>query len=77
MKRFETVKKYNLHGGAVKRSITIVKRSACYVTVSGDYSGRLLVRSGLFGPFEFLWVPVVVGPGGYTVPVLCFADNEE
>ena len=74
MKTFETGKKYRLHGMTVKRSITIVKRSKCYVTVSGAYNWRLAVRSGCFGPFEFLFVPVVVG--AHTMRILCFADNE-
>lgn len=75
MKAFETGKTYRLHGVTVKRSITIVKRSKCFVTVTGDYSGRLAVRSGCFGPFEFLFVPVAIGDGCGT-KILCFADNE-
>ena len=75
MKAFETGKTYRLHGVTVKRSITIVKRSKCFVTVSGAYNGRLAVRSGCFGNFEFLFVPVVVG-GVHTMRILCFADNE-
>ena len=76
MKQFEVGKTYRLHGVTVKRSITIVKRSKCFVTVSGAYNGRLAVRSGCFGPFEFLWVPVVVGNNSYKMQVLCFARNE-
>lgn len=75
MKTFETGKTYRLHGMTVKRSVTIVKRTKNYVTVSGDYSGRLAVRSGCFGPFEFLLVPVAIGDG-YGTKILCFADNE-
>ena len=75
MKQFEVGKTYRLHGVTVKRSITIVKRSKCYVTVSGAYNGRLAVRSGCFGPFEFLFVPVAIGDG-YGTKILCFADNE-
>ena len=44
--------------------------------VTCDHSGRLAVRSGCFGPFEFLLIPVVVGDNGYKTQVLCFADNE-
>lgn len=75
MVKFETGKKYLLHGAAHKREVTVVKRSAHYITVSGDYSGRLLVRSGCFGELEFVLVPVVAGPNGYTMRVLCFATN--
>ena len=75
MKTFKTGKTYRLHGVTVKRSITIVKRTKNYVTVSGDYSGRLLIRSGCFGPFEFLFVPVAIGTGCGT-KILCFAENE-
>ena len=73
MKQFQVGGKYQLHGN--KGVVQVVKRSAHYVALAGTYSGRLLVRGGLFGDFEFLWVPVVVGAGGYKLPVLCFADN--
>lgn len=75
MKRFEVGKTYRLHGFTVKRVVTIVKRSKCFVTVSGAYNGRLAVRSGCFGPFEFLFVPVAIGDGCGT-KILCFAENE-
>ena len=75
MKQFEVGKTYRLHGVTVKRVITVVKRTKCYVTVSGAYNGRLAVRSGCFGNFEFLLVPVAIG-GGYGTKILCFADNE-
>ena len=75
LKQFETGKRYRLHGMTVKRSVTIVKRSKCFVTVSGAFNGRLAVRSGCFGPFEFLFVPVAIGTG-YGTKILCFADNE-
>ena len=75
MVKFETGKTYNLHGATQKRAVTVVKRSAHYVTVTGAYDGRLLVRSGCFGDFEFLWVPVVVGDNGYKMQILCFATN--
>ena len=75
MVKFETGKTYLLHGVVNRRVVTVVKRSAHYVTVTGAYDGRLLIRSGFFGDFEFLWVPVVVGDNGYKMQILCFATN--
>ena len=76
MKQFEVGKTYRLHGFTVKRVVTVVKRTKCYVTVTGDYSGRLIVRNDrFFGDFEFLWVPIPVC-ATHTMQILCFADNE-
>lgn len=73
MKQFEIGKTYRLHGVTVKRSITVVKRTKNYVTVSGAYNGRLLVRSGCFGDFELLLVPICVK---CDLKIMCFAINE-
>ena len=75
MVKFETGKAYYLHGVAHKREVTVIKRSAHYVTVTGAYDGRLLVRSGCFGEFEFLLVPVVAGDNGFKINLFCFAVN--
>ena len=47
MKKFETGRTYIPAGGG---SVTVVSRTAHYITLTGDYEGRKLVRE--LKPFE-------------------------
>lgn len=47
MERFEAGVSYYTMGG---RKVTVTKRTAHYITFTGDYSGRALVRE--LKPFE-------------------------
>jgi len=61
--KFEVGKEYRAGSG----TITIEKRSVCYVTVSGMHTGRLMVREWLTGG-EIVLVPI-----GHGVTVFCFS----
>ena len=65
--KFETGKEYKV---STIGTIKVEKRSACYVTVSGMYTGRLLVREWFNGG-EIVLVPIV-----HRVTVFCFSWNE-
>lgn len=56
MKRFEVGTSYNVSGGGI---ITITKRTARYITYTGDFSGRRLIDNGdLFSLGEYVLIPV-------------------
>ena len=82
MKAFEVGKRYGVAGGG---SITITKRTKCFVTFEGDFSGRksffAFGDKGLFGLGEAMWLTKTV-PGKYEgttykMQVLCTAGYEE
>ena len=58
MKRFEAGKRYDVNGGGI---VKIEKRTPCYVTISGSFSGRFYVGRqngpGIFGLGECFWIP--------------------
>lgn len=57
MKRFEVGKEYAVPGHG---TIKIEKRTKCYITFSGCYTGRkkleALFKNGLFGLGENIWI---------------------
>ena len=73
MKQFEAGAEYRVNGG---RAVKVEKRTRCYVTLTGDYSGRLKImcfaENGLFGLGENIWIPAGK-VCGFKKP--CFAAN--
>lgn len=76
MKQFEQGKQYKINGSDYG-TITVVKRSRCYVTIIGDIperSGRYMIysfgKNGLFGMGENILLPI---PGVKQHMLFCFA----
>lgn len=73
MKRFEVGKTYQVNGGG---TITITKRTRCFITFTGSFSGRMMpyayADKGLFGLGEHIWIR----KNSY-MKVPCFAGHEE
>lgn len=76
MKTFEEGKRYEVAGGG---EILIEKRTHCFITFSGDFTGRKKVAlfgdKGLFGLGENIWIKKSVG-SGFVIDVLCCAGYE-
>ena len=72
MKKFEVGKVYRVNNGDM---IRVIKRTACYISYTGDRTGRSKVYScgdsGLFGMGENIWIPVIK-----NLAVICMAANE-
>lgn len=72
MKKFEVGKVYRINNGDM---IRIIKRTACFISYTGDRTGRSKVYScgdsGLFGMGENVWIPVAK-----NLAVICMAANE-
>ena len=71
MKQFEVGKTYKAGGGEIK----IIKRTRCYITYEGDFSGRSQIKilgNGLFDLCENVW-PRKNG----KLSVLCLAGFEK
>ena len=73
MKRFEVGKTYQVNGGG---TITITKRTRCFITFTGSFSGRMMpyamFENGLFGLGEHIWIR----KNSY-MKVHCFAGHKE
>ena len=55
MKRFEAGKTYKVYD---KGSVTVLRRTRCYVTIAGLVSGRFMVtRDGMFHGSEYVLLP--------------------
>ena len=71
--KFVAGAEYRVNGGG---AVKVEKRTRRYVTVSGDYSGRLkllcFAENGLFGLGENIWIPAGK-MCGFKRP--CFAAN--
>ena len=74
MKRFEVGKTYKVYD---KGEITITKRTKCYATFTGTWSGRKLIDAygehGIFGLGESMVIPSGISGVDYLV----FAKNEK
>jgi len=75
MKQFEVGKSYKVQGYDNNETITVIKRTPCYITFTGDYSGRQKIckygDNGLFGMGEC----ILVDYNGY-VGKFVFASRE-
>lgn len=76
MKAFEEGKRYGVAGGG---EILIEKRTPCFITFSGDFTGKKKVATFgdrvLFGLGENIWIKKDAG-NGYMMDVLCCAGYE-
>ena len=76
-KKFEKGKRYS-YGKSNSMSVTVIKRTECYVTVTGDYTGMLRVYlpygTGLYGYGENIYIPFDKKDKNKTY--LCYAKDE-
>lgn len=71
MKKFEVGKTYKVNGAG---SIHVDKRTECYITFSGDYTGRKKIYpADLFGLGENILLNI---PGLKQHKYFCFAAKE-
>ena len=74
IKAFESGRTYRVND-TDRTLVTVTKRTACYVTITGDYSGRYRVyatgENGLFGLGE----NILIGCGQFKC--FCFASHAE
>lgn len=69
MKKFETGKSYHVNGGGL---ITVTKRTDCYITFAGSFTGRRkIISDNLFGLGENILIPSRY-PG---LKYFCFAGH--
>lgn len=72
MKKFEAGKTYRVYD---KGTVTVLRRTRCYVTIAGLVSGRFMVTDGsLFQGNEYIVLPASFGHGFKWI---CVADNDE
>jgi len=74
MKKFEVGKAYMVNGGGI---ITVTKRTACFISYTGDRTGRSRVYAwgdnGIFGMGEHINVPI---PNTRNCFTICAASHE-
>ena len=69
--RFERGKTYKVYD---KGTVTVLRRTRCYVTIAGLVSGRFMVTSdGMFQGDEYIVLPASCGHG---VKWICVADGD-
>ena len=71
MKRFEAGKTYRVYD---KGTVTVLRRTRCYVTIEGLVNGRFMVtRDGMFHGSEYVVLPAADMGHGHMWA--CVADD--